>query len=157
MRYPSIRNAFMIAALVCSMQAVLAADPGERWFTESAGSGNPPDGVRWLAPESLCQVLPARLAQAVQVLETKPFAPLTAKSLSLYAAASCKGKYGERPYLVRAVRAAGEGQLDAGLQGGALWMRYAGLGGKNPFEKTPVILWLASAPARVHISVSIVE
>jgi hypothetical protein len=147
----------MIALVFCSMQVVLAADPGEGWFTETAGSGNPPDGVQWLPPENLCQVLPARLVQVVQVLETKAFEPLTAKSLSLYAAASCKGKYGERPYLVRAVSAAGEGRLDAGLQGGELWMRYAGMGGKGPFEKTPVILWLVSPPANVHISVSIVE
>ncbi|HEV2109896.1 MAG TPA: hypothetical protein VGT99_00970 [Gammaproteobacteria bacterium] len=151
------RNSCLGIMMACAMQAGLAADPGESWFTEGAGSGNPPDGVQWLAPQSLCRVLPARLAQAVQVLEARSFTPLTARSLPLYAAASCKGKYGQSPYLVRAVSAAGEGRLDAGLQGGELWMRYAGLGGKNPFEKTPVILWLSSPPLEVHISASIVE
>ena len=92
----SLSRALTIAVLACAMQAALAADPGESWFTHDAGSGNPPDGMSWLAPESLCRVPPARLAQAVQALEARSFEPLTARSLPLYAATACKGKYGER-------------------------------------------------------------
>ena len=137
--------------------ATLAADPGEAWFTETAGSGVPPDGVRWLPPASLCPVLKGKLPQATQALESRSFAALDLKTLAAYAGTGCKGRYGQLPYLVRAVSAAGEGHLDAGLLRGQVWMRYAGLGGRYPFEKTPVVLWLYAAPSQVHISVSIVE
>jgi hypothetical protein len=143
--------------LACSLQGALAADPGEAWFTDTAGSGVPPDGVRWLAPGSACPVLKAKLSQAVQALASESDVALTAKTLPLYAAPSCKGKYGQFPFLVRAVSTAGEGHLDTGLLGGEVWMRFAGVGGRYPFEKTPVVLWLYAPPARVHVSASIVE
>lgn len=143
------------ALLSASLQAALAADPGEQWLTADAEAA--PDAVQWLAPASLCRVLPARLGESVQQLSSRPFLPLTAKSLLDYASSSCKGKYGQRPYLVRAVSSAGEGRLDAGRLKGDLWIRYAALGGKYPFEKTPVVLWLDAPPVKVHVSVSLVE
>jgi hypothetical protein len=143
--------------LACSLQDALAADPGEVWLTETTGSGVPPDEVRWLAPGSVCAVLDGKLPQAVQALMSESYAALNAKTLPFYAAPSCKGRYGQLPFLVRAVSAAGEGQLDAGLLGGEVWMRYAGMGGRYPFEQTPVVLWLYGPPIRVHICVSIVE
>ncbi len=145
----------ILAGSLC--QAAVAADPGEAWFTETAGSGIPPDGVQWLPAAGLCPVLKPELPGAVQALESKSFEALDLKALLAYAGPRCKGKYGQLPYLVRAVTAAGEGHLDAGLLRGELWMRYAGLGGRYPFEKTPVVLWLDAAPSQVHISVSIVE
>ena len=143
--------------LMGNPQAALAADPGEAWFTETAGSGVAPDGVRWLPSTSLCPVLKDKLPQAAQALESRSFAALDLKTLAVYAGASCKGIYGQFPYLVRAVSAAGEGHLDAGLLHGQVWIRYAGLGGRYPFEKTPVVLWLYAAPSEVHINASIVE
>ena len=134
-----------------------AADPGEAWFTEGTGSGVPPQDVQWLAPGSVCPVPQEKLAETVQALASKSSLSLTLKTLLSYAGPSCKGKYGQRPYLVRAVSAAGDGRLDAGLLRGEVWMRYAGLGGRHPFEKTPVVLWLYAPPSRVHISVGIVE
>lgn len=148
-------TAFIVLAGVCP--AALADDPGEAWITETSGSGVPPEGVQWLSSASLCPVLKAALPEAVKALESRAFAALDLKGLAAYAGPGCKGKYGQLPYLVRAVSAAGEGHLDAGLLHGELWMRYAGLGGRYPFEKTPVVLWLYGPPSRVRISVSIVE
>jgi hypothetical protein len=147
----------MLLVLAVSALPALAADPGEPWLTQESGSGAPPDTVRWLAPRSLCHIPAAKLPQAVQTLGSKSFVALTAKTLVLYAGASCKGHYGEFPYLVRAVSTAGDGRLDAGLLGSELWMRYAGLGGQYPFEKTPVVVWLDAPPTHVHVSASIVE
>jgi hypothetical protein len=141
--------------LGCVLCTAWAADPGEQWFTADAAA--PPDTVQWLAPASLCQVSPAKLGESVQLLSFNPFVALTAKTLVDYAGSSCKGKYGQLPYLVRAVSSAGEGQLEAGRLNGDLWIRYAALGGKYPFEKTPVVLWLDVPPVEVHVSVSLVE
>ena len=151
---PILAAAFILAG---NFQAALAADPGEAWFTETAGSGVPPDGVRWLPSASLCTVLKDELPEAVKALESRSFEALDLKTLTVYAGVHCKGKYGQLPYLVRAVSAAGEGRLDAGLLRGQVWMRYAGLGGRYPFEKTPVVLWLYTAPSQVHVSAGIVE
>ena len=148
------------AALILagSFQVALAADPGEAWFTETAVSGVPPEGVQWLPSASQCPVLKDELPAAVKALESRPFEALDLKTLTAYAGTRCKGKYGQLPYLVRAVSAAGEGHLDAGLLNGQVWMRCAGLGARSPsFEKTPVVLWLYVAPSQVHISSSIVE
>lgn len=136
---------------------VCAADPGDTWLTETHGSGVPPDGVVWLAPGSQCRVAQDKLPQAVGALGSNAFVALTAAGLASYVGAACKGKYGQIPYLVRAVSTAGEGHLDAGLFHGDLWVRFAGLGGRDPFEKTPVVLWLYAPPALVHVSASIVE
>ena len=143
--------------LVGISRIALAADPGEAWFTETAGAGVTPDGVEWVAPGSLCSVLKDKLPHAVKALESESYALLTAKTLIFYAGISCKSKYGQFPFLVRAVSAAGEWHLDAGLLRKEVWMRYAGMGSRYPFEKTPVVLWLYTAPSRVNISVSIVE
>jgi len=151
---PAFAAAFILAGI---FQVALAADPGEAWLTESAAPVVPPDGVDWLAPGSLCPVLKDKLPQAVQALESDSYSALTAKTLLLYAGRSCKGKYGQLPFLARAVSAAGEGHLDAGLLRGEVWMRYAGMGGRHPFEKTPVVLWLYAAPSKVHVSASTVE
>ena len=151
---PILAAAFI---LVGNAQAALAADPGEAWFTETAGSGVPPDGVRWLPSASLCTVLKDELPEAVKALRSRSFEALDLQTLAVYAGIGCKGIYGQLPYLVRAVTAAGEGRLDAGLLHGQLWMRYAGMGGRYPFEKTPVVLWLYAAPSQVHISAGIVE
>jgi|GEM_PF-5610890 len=152
------RGTAFLAALAMAgfAYAALAADPGEAWFTEG-GTGNPPVGIWWLPPASHCPVLKDKLPDAVKALAEKPFEPLTAKTLSRYAGGSCKGKYGQLPYLVRAVTTAGEGRLDAGVSHGDIWMRFAGMGEKDPFEKTPVVLWLSEPPKQVHISVSLVE
>lgn len=147
----------VVFVLAGNSQAALAADPGEAWFTEAAGSGVAPDGVQWLSPTGLCPVLKDAVPEAVKALESRSFEALDLKTLAVYAGTRCKGKYGQLPYLVRAVSAAGEGHLDAGLLHGQVWMRYAGLGGRYPFEKTPVVLWLYAAPSQVHISASIVE
>lgn len=135
-------------------RAALAADPGEPWLT---GSAAPPDGVQWLASGSLCLVVPDKLSEAVRRVASKPFAPLTAQSLVMYAGVTCKGRYGQFPYLVRAVSTAGEGHLDAGVLQGELWLRFAGMGGHHPFEKTPVVLWLYGPPTQVHVIASVVE
>lgn len=153
MRLPVLVGVFVLASLC---QLARAADPGEAWFTES-GSGVAPDGVLWLSSASLCPVLKDKLPEALESLESRSFAALDAKSLVAYAGSHCKGRYAQLPFLIRAVSAAGEGHLDAGLLQGQVWMRYAGVGGKYPFEKTPVVLWLYAAPTRVHISVSIVQ
>lgn len=147
----------LASVLAGTLQAALAADPGEAWFTGTAASGVPPDEVQWLLPAGLCPVLKDEVPEAVKALQSRSFIALDLKGLTAYAGARCKGKYGQLPYLVRAVSAAGEGHLDAGLLRGELWMRYAGMGGRYPFEKTPVVLWLSTAPSRVHISASIVE
>ena len=152
-----MRRVLAAALLISAFHVALAADPGEQWVTETSGSGSPPEQVQWLAPESLCRVSPDKLAQALRQLESQPFVALTAVTLPLYVAASCKGKYGQFPYLVRAVSTAGEGRLEAGLLKGELWLRYAGLGGSYPFEKTPVVLWLYAPPAKLHISASLVR
>jgi len=143
--------------LACISHAALAADPGEAWLTETAGSGVPPEGVAWLAPGSLCPVLKDKLPQALQALASHSYVPLSVKTLPFYASRSCKGRYGQFPYLVRAVSADGEGRLDAGLLHGEVWIRYAGMGGRYPFGKTPVVLWLCAPPSKLHVSVSIVE
>lgn len=143
--------------LAGNFQTAQATDPGETWFTETAASGAPPDGVQWLPSGSLCPVLKEELPEAVKALEPRSFQALDLKMLAAYAGKRCKGKYGQRPYLVRAVSAAGEGHFDAGVLNGEVWMRYAGMDGRDPFEKTPVVLWLYTAPSRVHISASIVE
>lgn len=143
--------------LAGASQIASAADPGEAWFTEDGGSGNPPAGIRWLPAASLCPVLKGELPRAVKELESKSFEALTAKTLAAYAGPACKGKYGQLPYLVRAVSTAGDGRLDAGVSHGEIWMRFAGMGEKDPFEKTPVVLWLSDPPTQLHISVSIVE
>lgn len=148
---------FIAVLILAGSQAALAADPGETWFTEGAALGMPPEGVQWLLPTSLCPVRKAKLAEAVQALESKSFEALDLKTHVAYAGVRCKGKYGQRPYLVRAVSAAGEGHLDAGLLKGQVWMHYAGLGGRYPFEKTPVVLWLYAVPTEVHVTASIVE
>lgn len=151
---PILATAFILAG---NAQAALAASPGEAWFTEATGSGAPPDGVQWLPSANLCPVLKDALPEAVKALEFRSFEALDLKMLVVYGGTHCKGKYGQLPYLVRAVSAAGEGHLDAGLLHGQVWMRYAGLGGRYPFEKTPVVLWLYAAPSQVHISASVVE
>lgn len=143
--------------LVGAVFGALAEDPGEAWFTEGGGSGKPPEGVSWLPAASLCLVLKSKLPEAAMELDSRSFEALTAKTLVSYAGTACKGKYGQLPYLVRAVSAAGDGRLDAGISHGEIWVRFAGMGGKNPFEKTPVVLWLSESPSKVHISVSIVE
>lgn len=150
---------YVLAALMISLAvfSALAADPGEAWFTDTATPGVPPEGVDWLPSGSLCPLLKGELAEAVKALESKSFEALDLKSLAAYGGPGCKGRYGQLPYLVRAVSTAGEGRLDAGLLHGEVWMRFAGLGGRDPFEKTPVVLWLYAAPSRVHISASIVE
>jgi hypothetical protein len=102
-------------------------------------------------------VLKDKLAEAVKALESQAFTALDAKTLVSYAGTRCKGKYGQFPFLVRAVSAAGEGHLDAGLLRGQVWMHFAGMGGRYPFEQTPVVLWLYAAPSQVHVSASIVE
>lgn len=150
---PKLAPLFLLGAL----QAALATDPGEAWFTEGAGYGAPPVGIWWLPSASLCPVLKAKLPDALKALESRSFEALDLKMLLAYAGARCKGKYGQLPYLVRAVTAAGDGHLDAGVSHGEIWMRFAGLGGKYPFEKTPVVLWLSEPPVRVHVTVSIVE
>lgn len=143
------------AALILAGNAQ-AADPGEAWFTEG-GASTPPVGIWWLPSASLCPVLKDELPEAVKALESRSFEALDLKTLTAYAGGRCKGKYGELPYLVRAVSTAGEGHLDAGVSHGEIWMRFAGMGGRYPFEKTPVVLWLSAAPSQVHISASIVE
>lgn len=148
---------FAATWLACFVCKALAADPGEAWFTETAGSGTPPEQVQWLPLERLCKVLPKELSPSVRLLASKPSVALNAKTLVRYAGKGCRGKYGQRPYLVRAVSAAGEGRLDAGWLDGAVWMRFAGLGGQHPFEKTPVVVWLELPPQSVHISVSFIE
>ena len=147
---PIFAAVFLMAG---NSEIALAADPGEAWFTESAV----PEAVAWLPSESLCPVLKGKQAEAVKALESQPFAALDLKSLTVYAGSRCKGKYGQLPFLVRAVSAAGEGHLDVGLLQGQVWIRYAGLGGRYPFEKTPVVLWLDAAPSQVHIIASVVE
>jgi len=149
------KRLFLVLLGALALPAALAADPGESWFTQDTAAS--PDQVRWLAPRNLCRIPAAKLPQAVQSLGSRSFVALTAKTLMSYTGASCKGHYGEFPYLVRAVSTAGDGRLDAGLLGGELWMQYAGMGGRFPFEKTPVVVWLDAPPTQVHVSVSIVE
>ena len=152
----SLLTLFLLLGFALASQLVRAADPGEAWLTESTGSGLPPEDVQWLSSESLCPVLKAKLPEAVKALDARSFAPLDLKSLLAYAGAGCKGKYAQLPFLVRAVSTAGEGHLDAGLLQGQVWMRYAGMGGQHPFEKTPVVLWLYAAPSRIHVTASLV-
>lgn len=154
---PDLKRLSLVVMLAALAWPALAADPGEAWLTPASGSGVPPDSVQWLASRSLCHIPAAKLALAVQSLGSRSFVALTAKTLALYADASCKGHYGEFPFLVRAVSTAGDGRLDAGLLGGELWMRYAGMGGQHPFEKTPAVVWLLMPPTLVHVSASIVE
>lgn len=151
---PVFTAAFILAG---NFQVARAADPGEAWLTETAASGVPPDGVQWLPLASQCPVLKTQLPAAGQALQSRSIVALDLKTLAAYAGPHCKGKYGQLPYLVRAVSVAGEGHLDAGLLHGQLWMRYAGLGGRYPFEKTPVVLWLDVGPSQVHVIASIVE
>ena len=146
--------AWLALILVAAFHGAWAADPGDAWLTDSAA---PPEEVQWLASESLCHLVQGKLPQALRALGSKPFLLLTAESQVAYAGASCKGKYGQFPYLVRAVSTAGQGRLDAGLLQGELWLRFAGMGGQYPFEKTPVVLWLYGPPTQVHVIASIVE
>lgn len=149
-----IRESLACAALMLvAVCRSAAADPGDDWLTKPA---DPPDGAQWLAPASLCRLNPGKLPSALEALGSKAFEPLTADTVVSYAGVSCKGRYGQRPYLVRAVSTAGEGRLDAGLFHGELWLRFAGLGGRYPFEKTPVVLWLYGPPARVHVIANLV-
>lgn len=143
----------ILFSLASVSQAALAVDPGEAWSTES-GSGVPPDGVQWLPSASLCAVVKDKLAEAVKALDSRSFAALDAKSLVAYAGTRCKGKYAQLPFLVRAVSSIGEGHLEAGLMQGQVWMRFTGVGGKHPFEKTPVVLWLYAAPSQLHVTAS---
>lgn len=147
---PIFAAVFLLAG---NSEIALAADAGEVWLTQGAA----PEEVKWLPLESLCPILKGKQAEAVRALESRPFAALDLKSLTAYAGPRCKGRYGQLPFLVRAVSAAGEGHLDAGLLQRQVWMRYAGLGSRYPFEKTPMVLWLDAAPSQVHVTASVVE
>jgi hypothetical protein len=151
-----MRRSILICVLALIAWAAVAAGPGDAWLTDDLVPGTS-DGMQWLADQDLCPVPPAKLAQAVRALQKASFVALNSIAAQDLSQSSCIPEHGLKPYLVRGVSYAGDGKLGAGRLGDDVWVVYAGLGSNPKFEQAPVVVYLAAAPAKVHVAVAVVE